>query len=371
MGLMSRRPRFLPENRDGVLVEITCRTIGARALLTPGPNPRLFNEVVVGVIGRALEVSPLDLCGAVVAGNHLHCLAVVHEQQQLSRFMHHLGGNLSKEIGGRIRQWRGSFWERRYDAIVVSDEPEAQWARLKYLMSHSVKEGLCERATDWPGVHCAGALVHGEKLEGFWFNRSKEWAARRRGQVYGRYDYATRYLVGFAPLPAFRELSPETYQDRIAELLGEIEREGEIARGERPVAGVEKILNQNPYEPPTLKTKRSPRPLFHARSREARKDFKAELDAFLARYWPASEALRGDRGFASARDFPDGCYPPALAFVGAAPPPRPPSPPTRRLVFEGTEVVERGEIPVVEVPPRLWMEPVAVQASPRSRGQPP
>ncbi len=49
--------------------------------------------------------------------------------------MQHLGGNISKEIGGRIRNWRGSFWERRFDQIVVSSEPEAQWRRLKYHLS--------------------------------------------------------------------------------------------------------------------------------------------------------------------------------------------------------------------------------------------
>jgi hypothetical protein len=360
-----RRPRFLPENRDGVLVEITCRTIGARALLTPGPNPRLFNEVVVGVLGRAIEISPLKLCGVVVAGNHAHFLVIVQDQQQLSRFMHHWGCNISKEIGGRIRQWRGAFWERRYDGIVVSDEPEKQWSRLKYLVSHSVKEQLCETPLDWPGVHCAGALVHGEKLEGAWFNRSKEWAARRRGQNYQRYDYATQYRVGFAPLPAFRELTPEAYQDRVAELIREIEEEGAIARDGNPVAGVEKILRQNPYEPPTLRTKRSPRPLVHA-SGEARLAFKAELDAFLARYWPASEALRSDPMLGSAMDFPFGCYPPALAFVGAPAPPRPPAPPTRRLVVDGNEIVERGEIPVVELPVEG-----SARASPQARGQPP
>ncbi len=364
---MGRRPRFIPEDEDGVLVEITCRTIGARALLTPGPNPKLFNEVVVGVLGRALEVSPLELCGVVVAGNHFHLLTIVHDQQQLSRFMHHVGCNLSKEIGGRIRDWRGAFWERRYDGIVVSDEPEAQWARLKYLISHSVKEQLCESPLDWPGVHCARALVHGEKLEGFWFQRSKEWAARRRGLSFGRYDYATHYLVGFAPLPAFRELSEQEYQDKVGELIREIEQEGEIARDGNPVAGVEKILRQNPYEPPTRKTKRSPRPLFHAKSREARADLKGGLDAFLARYWPASEALRSDPMLAVAHDFPPGCYPPALAFFGEPAPPRPPAPPTRPLVVEGIEIVERGEIPVVEIPVR----PGRSAADVRARGQPP
>jgi hypothetical protein len=367
---MPRRPRFLPENDHGVLVEITCRTIGARALLTPGPNPRPFNEVVVGVLGRAMEVSPVELCGVVVAANHYHLLAVVHDQQQLSRFMHHLGCNLSKEIGGRIRNWRGAFWERRYDGIVVSDEPDTQWSRLKYLLSHSVKEQLCESPLDWPGVHCAGALVHGEKLDGFWFNRSKEWAAKRRGQNYGRYDYATRYLVGFAPLPAFRELSAEAYQDKLAELVREIEQEGEIARAGNPVAGVEKILSQDPYEPPTLRTKRSPKPLVHA-SGEARADFKAEHAAFLAQYWSASEALRSDPMLGAVKDFPLGCYPPALAFVGAPAPPRPPAPPSRRLVVEGTEIVERGEIPVVEVPVRVERPLGPARASPRSRGQPP
>ena len=151
--LMGRRPRFLPEDEDGVLVEITCRAIGGRALLTPAPNPRRFNEVVVGVLGRALEVSPLELCGLVVLGTHLHALAVVHDQQSLSRFMHHVGCNLSKEVGGRIRQWRGSFWERRYDGIVVSDEPGEQWKRLKYLMSNSVvMQERLDAAMDFCGV---------------------------------------------------------------------------------------------------------------------------------------------------------------------------------------------------------------------------
>ena len=202
---MGRPVRYIPENQNGVLVEVTSRVIGARALLTPSPNPRRFNEVVVGVIGRALEVSPLELCSAVFLANHLHCLCVVRDQQQLSRFMHHLGCNLSKEIGGRLRKWRGVFWERRYDGIVVSDEPEAQWRRLKYHLSNSVKEGLVESPLDWPGVHAARALVHEEPLEGYWFNRSKEWAARNRGLDYGRYDFATRYLVGLgavASLPA-------------------------------------------------------------------------------------------------------------------------------------------------------------------------
>ncbi len=283
--------------------------------------------------------------------------------------MQHLGGNISKEIGGRIRGWRGSFWERRFDQIVVSSEPEAQWRRLKYHLGHSVKEGLCESPLDWPGVHAAKALVHGEKLEGFWWSRSKEWAALNRGLDVGRYDFATRYLVGFAQLPAFRHLNPDEYRDRVAELLWEIEAEGEKRRCGDSVAGVEKILGQNPYEPPTRRTKRSTKPLFHVASRQARKDLRDELAAFLAQYWEASEALRGGN-LVAASWFPDGCYPPALPFTGSRPPQRPPLPPTRPITVLKSGAVERGEIPVVEVPVTVAVGRLEA-VEPKARGQPP
>ena len=363
---MGRPARFIPENKDGVLVEVTVRTIGARALLTPGPNPRRLNEIVAGVIGRALEVSPLELCAAVWVANHAHLLLVIHHQQQLSRFMQHLCANISKEIGGRVRNWRGCFWERRYDAIVVSDEPESQWARLKYSLSHGVKEGLVESPLDWPGVHAAGSLVHGEPLEGTWWNRGKEWAARNRGLDYGIHDFATRYLIAFAQLPAFRHLSPQEYRQKVADLVWEIEAEGEKTRDGNSVAGVEKILSQNPYEQPTRRTKRSPRPLFHVASKQARDDLKAELADFLAEYRIASEALLGGN-LKAIGWFPEGCYPPASPFIGPPPPRRPPLPPTRAIMVLESGAVERGELPVVEITAPVW-EPAAES---RCRGRPP
>jgi hypothetical protein len=144
---MNTSPKFLPERTDGVLVEVTGRTIGARALLTPGPNPRTFNELVVGVMGRALEVSPLELCGCVWLSNHYHMLVVVREQQQLSRFVQHLACNVSKEVG-RLRDWSGPLWARRYDGIVVSDEPDVQLNRLKYLLAKGYAS------------YCTSFLVH-------------------------------------------------------------------------------------------------------------------------------------------------------------------------------------------------------------------
>ena len=158
-----------------------------------------------------------------------------------------------------------------------------------------------------------------EPLEGYWWNRSKEWSARNRRLDVGRYDFATRYLVGLTPLPAFRHLTPKAYQDKVAELIREIEEEGEKRRQGDEVASLEKILSQDPYEVPTRKTKRSSKPRFHVASKQARIDLEAELAGFLAQYWEASEALR--RGnLKAAASFPEDFYPPALAFYRDAAP---------------------------------------------------
>ena len=82
--------------------------------------------------------------------------------------------------------------------------------------------------------------------------------ARNQGKDYGYYDFATKYRVGFAPLPAFRHLTPEEYQEKVAELIWEIEEQGRKDRGGDSVAGRAKILSQNPYERPTRKTRHTP-----------------------------------------------------------------------------------------------------------------
>ena len=115
--------------------------------------------------------------------------------------------------------------------------------------------------------------------------------------------------------------------------------------------------------------------MFHVASKQAREDLRQELGEYLARYWEASAALRGGN-LEAASWFPEGCYPPALAFVGPAAPKRPPAPPTRRIEVLESGAVERGEIPVVEVSvayPSTEQEYGGASRAgvPRARGQPP
>jgi len=310
---MSRGLRFVPEG--GALMEVTLRTIQSRLLLRPGPA---VNEIILGVLGRAQRLYGVRCCSVVFLGNHFHCLLQVDDALQLSRFMQHVDGNLSSEIGRKeLHDWPGTMWSRRYQSIVVSGEEVAQVERLRYHLAHGVKEGLVDQVKRWPGVHFAKSILGGKPLKGLWFNRTAEFAAKNRGEDFGRLKYAEEEELVLSQLPCWADLTPEQYRERIAELVEEIESEARAdreARGVEPL-GVEAILRQDPHTRPN-QTKTSPAPACHAATKAARETFWEAYSAFVAAFREAAEKLKaGDR---SAR-FPVGSFPPALPFVSAYP----------------------------------------------------
>ncbi|MCP4573810.1 MAG: hypothetical protein GY838_15740, partial [bacterium] len=185
-----------------------------------------------------------------------------------------------------------------------------------------------------------------------------------------------KYLVGFSPLPAFRDLKPEAYRKKVTTLVRDIEDDGARDRGKRPVLGLEKILSQDrfkaPSKDPSKTPKKSPRPRFHVDSHEARAALWSEFNAFVADYGVAAEALLSGR-LDAVSWVPVGSYLPAMVVVGDPAPPVGPPPPTREVTELKPGIVERGEIPVVEIPGR-WQaaDPPQPQAreEPRARGQP-
>src|SRR5436305_6329912 len=305
---MSRPLRVIPEG--GALVEVTTRTLQSRFLLRPS---RATNEVVLGVLGRAQRLYPVEICGFVFASNHYHLLLRVADAEQLANFMGYSNSNLARELG-RLVGWREKVWSRRYTAIVISDEEAAQRARLKYVLAHGAKEDLVDRPRDWPGVHAVRALLEDEPLAGLWFDRTAEYAARQRGEEHDRLRYATPETVVLSPLPCWNHLSPETQRDRVAAVVREIEEE---TAARREAAGITPlgrlaVLQQDPHDRPN-QTKKSPMPLIHAATRRVRKAFRDAYRAFVAAYREAPERLKV--GMLPVA-FPVGSFPPALPFVG-------------------------------------------------------
>jgi hypothetical protein len=299
--------RWIPEG--GALVEVTCRTLHGRFLLKPSLD---LNEIILGVLGRGQSMYEVGISALAFASNHYHMLLRVKDAEQLSNFMGYVNSNLAREAG-RLVDWREKFWSRRYRSIVISDEEEAQVARLKYVLSHGVKENLVSRVLEWPGVNGLRHLLYGEPLTGYWFDRSQEYAARQRGESFERLSYATLETVQFKPLPCWEGLSPDQARTRMAALVAEIEHEAEVARRGSEPAGVTAVLSQDPHSHPR-KPKKSSAPRFHAFRHEIRLALYDAYSLFLGLFRDAAEKWKlGDR----QAHFPTGSFPPGLPFVRA------------------------------------------------------
>ncbi len=305
---MGRRLRYLPPEGSS-LVEVTCRTIQGRFLLTPSTE---LNEIILGALGRAQVLYPVGICAFAFASNHFHLLLRVESTQRMSQFMGHFNSNLAREAG-RLACWREKFWGRRYQAIPISEEEAAQVERLRYVLAHGCKEGLVERLRDWPGVSAVRALLEDEPLQGLWFDRTREHADRRRGIAFERLAYATPYSIRLEPLPCWAHLSAETYRGQIGEIVRDIESQAARRRdlNQLPVKGPEAILIQERQEAPQT-LKKSPASLFHAASRKIRLELYEGYRYFVAAFRDAAARLR-----AGERDvvFPSASFPPAAPWV--------------------------------------------------------
>lgn len=308
---MARLLRFIPDG--GSLVEVTTRTLQSRLLLTPSPE---LNRIVIGALARASRLYKVGVVAFACLGNHYHLMAWVDDAEQLASFMNLFNSKVAREVA-RLTGWKDKIWSRRYQGIVVSNEEAAQVARLTYLLGSGCKENLVARIEEWPGVHCAPALLAGTPLKGVWINHTQEYHARQRGEKPDPQTFEEPETLTLVPLPCWEHLSPEQYRRQIAALVESVEAAAEAQRkksGRRPL-GREAILRQDPTAEPQ-RTKKSPAPRFHAFRATVRQDLYGLYAEFVAAFRTAAEKLKsGIRTVA----FPIGSFPPHLPFVRAIP----------------------------------------------------
>jgi len=303
---MGRRLRYVWPG--GCLVEVTNRTIQGRFLLRPSSE---LNKLIVGVLGRAQRLYGVEIHACVVLSNHYHLLVTVESAYQLARFMAYFQGNLAKEAG-RLHQWRGPFWHRRYQHVLVSNEEAAQVNRLRYILGNGCKEKLVASPLEWPGVSSVQALLFGSELRGVWIDRTRKHRASVGAGLEPRSEFHESEIVILTPLPCWRDLAPSLLRKRVHELVAEIETVTDAhhrAEGTQPL-GARLAQLQDPHERP-VESKRSPAPMFHCASKEARNLLREAYASFCVTYRMA--ARRWQKGKPDT-GFPDGAFPPPLPF---------------------------------------------------------
>jgi hypothetical protein len=199
--------------------------------------------------------------------------------------------------------------------------PESQEQCLAYILSQGVKENLVEHPSQWPGLHCAKALLHGEVVEGGWFNGTGYGEAKRnqkrsvhRGVVRKSEFYQT-LLIKLTPIGSWSHFDKATQRQRAGELVGEIVAEAAAKRkAERVrVVGRKEVVRMplsTRVPPPTP-------PWWQERRRQITawaKMSDALTQEYLRLYWGFQEAFRVASDCLKAFEepsFPDGCWLPA------------------------------------------------------------
>jgi hypothetical protein len=303
---MPRPLRFIPENS---LVEITTRTLHGRLLLRPSAE---LTDIILGILGKAQAIYGMTIHAFVFMSTHAHFLLSPRNSGQLALFMQFVNANVAKEAG-RLHHWRERVWSRRYRSIVVADDKAAS-GRLRYILAHGAKEGLLASPATWPGPNCVAALTTGALLRGTWFDRSKEWRARQRGETVAPSQFAFTFDVKLTPLPYLQQLAADKLHAEIRRMIDDIKVRAAAEnreKGRTPMT-VADILRQNPHSKPAT-TDRSPAPFVHASEASTEKNFRATYCAFVDAF--RAGALRLRRQVRKIRDlFPLGAFPPRLPF---------------------------------------------------------
>ena len=309
---MPRRLRHLPEPHT--LVEITTRTLQGRLLLRPSEE---VDKTILGAIGRALTLyDGIALHCVTVLSTHVHLLLTARDSEALSTFMCFVNGNIARKVG-KLQGWTNALWARRYVPIPVLDDTAAV-NRLRYHLSHGVKEGLVRRCADWPGVNSVRALIEGEPLVGTWHDASAEYEARRSGRNPQPGEFDTDYTIRLAPLECWSKLPEAEQQAKVRALIEEIERDlgGEEAPDEATVARQQAaILSRDPHHRPD-RVAHSPAPACHTSCEQRLKAYRDSYAELIVAY--KERAQRARRRIARLTLLP-GTFAPGLGYVPVPP----------------------------------------------------
>jgi hypothetical protein len=244
-----------------------------------------------------------------VMSNHYHLLLSLNDALQLARFMNFVQSNLAREAG-RIAHWRERFWGRRYQAILVSDEPAAQLDRLRYILSQGCKEGLVRSPELWPGANCVRELLSGQTtMQGVWVDRTALYRDRSTLPRSNESSFTIVETLTLTPLPCFNGSSASDQQRWIRSCVDQIAAEARQAQLATRRRGRRSMSDDAPRTRWPLRHSRAP--WFHVASPEWALMLGAAYYEFRALHRSAAEKL--ERGLDA--HFPEGSFPPAGPYI--------------------------------------------------------
>lgn len=271
-------------------------------------------ELILGVYGRALHRYPsIRLHALNPISSHDTSIISGSEPEEIPKFIGYVKNNVSREIRRLHDLPYAVFANKRAKVLPIAPDQASQEARLRYVLAQGTKEGLVESPREWPGVTGVHALEKGERLYGWWYDRTAEYKARRRGEVFDKRAFATEYEVLLSPLPSWADLSEDDWRARVTAIVDDIEELEARRRDGKPVLGIHALKAYSPLHIPD-KVDKSPSPIVLAASRGAYLALRRFYDAFCKLFWEQSRRSR--QAPEVADQFPPFSFPPARPMTG-------------------------------------------------------
>jgi hypothetical protein len=311
---MSKRPRrYLA---DSAYCDVQ-RTIDRQFLFKP---EHAIKNIIGSSAGRALRLYPVKLYWLDFNINHRHAgRAALSDKpehiQNLVAFDRLFNSLVARGINRFLKRDGGIFSTRNRSHEAVDDASLEQ--QLFYAVINPVKDGLVERIAHWPGVSSYHQLASGD-VDRYPFINWTRWhraggkLSKKRPEAFVEW-----VKVKLTPLPSWEHLRAHKRQALFRRWVRELETNyrDEREREGRSVMGLRKLAKLDPRDRPKEPKKSGPQPLCHASTAEAKKEFRDDWKAFLARYYDASARFRSGEYHV---EFPQGSFRPPLITVYTA-----------------------------------------------------
>jgi REP element-mobilizing transposase RayT len=308
---MGRRIRIW---KPGAMYHVTLECVDRMFLLKPSAK---LNNAVGETLGRALELSPVDLHSATTNINHMELLLSLREEQvaNASNFLRNFAGQTARSAN-KLLEREGHFWSGRARVEEVKSDRKAE-KLLGYGACNTVKDGLVENASHWKGFSTTKALSRGEDTMTFTYVDRSLWWKHGAGQS-GDVDptkYTRKTEIKLTPIPSWQRLKHHQRATRFRHLIRDYEkkaREEREADGITGVKGMARIEQESPFSKPRSPRRRTFQPLCHVDTREEYRLYQEEHREISSQHRKASLLYRS--GYFEA-EFPPGTFRPPLVTV--------------------------------------------------------
>lgn len=227
--------------------------------------------------------------------NHHHTI-VVDTKGRMPEFLEHFHKLVAKHQNVLRGRWE-NFWASEATSVVELVGPEDILAKITYALTNPVKDGLVDRADQWPGA------------TSLWANLHERTISARRPSRFFRTDGD---LPEFVTLeldrpPGFEHLSPQHWRAMLADQIRLTETAARNKRRDegRPLLGRAEVLRQRPTDrPQSSEVRRQVSPRVASINKWARIETLQRNKTFLAAYRTARELWKAG----TATLFPSGTY---------------------------------------------------------------